>query len=109
MQAARSVRKRFTAEIMEKSFRTHYHEMMREDKQLAPFRDVFGATPDEWFLSCQGDCEMFKGDGDFRPAKGSFSSFGLLEKTKGSVFHFLEYFPKTARLQAWAASLEVLR
>lgn len=109
MQAATSVRERFTPEKMETSFRMHYEEVMREDKRRAPFQDVFGTTPDEWFLSCQSDPEMFSEDGEIRLAKGSLSSFNLLEKTKGSVFHFLTYFPETVRLQAWATSLEVLR
>ena len=109
MQAAASVRERFSPERMEASFRTHYEEVMSEQKRLAPFQDVFGTTPDEWFLSCQSEPEIFGENGEIRLPTGSLSSFNLLEKTKGSVFHFLEHFPDASRLQVWATRLEVLR
>ena len=109
MQAAASVRERFSPERMGAAFCTHYEEVMSEQKQLAPFQDVFGTTPDEWFLSCQSEPEMFGEDGEIHLPAESLSSFSLLERTKGSVFHFLQYFPDAERLQAWAARLEALR
>lgn len=109
MQAAGAVRGRFTPEKMEASFRTHYEEVMSEEKRLAPFKNIFGSKPDEWFLSCQSEPEVFGENGEIRLTKGSLSSFNLLEKTKGSVFHFLEYFPEASGLKDWATRLEVLR
>jgi len=109
LQAAASVRERFSSERMEASFRTHYEEVMSERKRLAPFREVFGATPEEWFLSCQGEPEIFRENGEVHPPMGSLSYFNLLEKTKGSVFHFLDHFPDAPRLEAWAKSLESLQ
>jgi len=32
-----------------------------------------------------------------------------LEKSKGSVFHFLEHFPEAARLRSWATRMEALQ
>lgn len=109
MQAAASVRERFSLERMGVSFRAHYEEVMCEQKQIVSFQDVFGTTPDEWFLSCQSEPEIFGEDGKICLPTGNLSSYNLLEKTKGSVFHFLEHFPDVVRLQAWAKNLESLQ
>lgn len=109
MQAAASVRERFSPEKMGASFRTHYEEVMSEQKRLVPFQNIFGTTPEEWFLSCQGEPEIFREGGEICLPAGSLSSFNLLEKTKGSVFHFLEHFPDAARLRNWAKNLESLQ
>jgi hypothetical protein len=106
MQAAASIRTRFTLERMEASFRTHYKEVMKEQKRLVRFQYIFGTTPEEWFLSCQAEPEIFREDGEVHPPASSLSYFNLLEKTKGSVFHFHTYFPEAVRLQAWAKKLE---
>jgi L-malate glycosyltransferase len=106
MQAAASIRTRFTLEKMEASFRTHYKEVMKEQKRLVQFQHVFGTTPEEWFLSCQAEPEIFREDGEICPPASSLSYFNLLEKSKGSVFHFLSHFPDAARLQTWAKNLE---
>ena len=109
MQAAAMVRERFTAEKMEASLSSHYEDVMDEDKKLVPFRGIFGTKPDEWFLSCQREPEIFGEDGEVYLPTERFSSFNLLEKTKGSVFHFLEHYPESTRLQSWATRLETLR
>lgn len=109
MQAAAMVKERFTAEKMEASFRTHYEEVMTQQKRLMPFQNVFGLTPDAWFLSCQSEPEMFGEDGKIRLPIESMSSFNLMEKTKGSVFHFHQHFPGSTLLQAWATHIEALR
>jgi L-malate glycosyltransferase len=106
LQAAASIRTRFTLEVMEASFRTHYEEVIKEQKRLVQFQHVFGTTPEEWFLSCQAEPGIFRKDGEICLPDSSFSFFNLLEKTKGSVFHFLSYFPDAVHLQAWAKKLE---
>jgi glycosyltransferase involved in cell wall biosynthesis len=109
MHAATSVRERFSPERMGKSFSAHYEELMIAQKRVAPFREVFGATPDEWFLSCQSEPQMFLDDSRTSVPPGRFSSFILMEKTKGSVFHFLKRFPDEARLQVWAKKVESMQ
>ena len=109
LQAATSIRTRFTLEVMEASFRTHYEEVIKEQKRLVQFQHVFGTTPEEWFLSCQAEPGIFRKDGEICLPDSSLSFFNLLEKTKGSVFHFLSYFPDAVHLQAWAKKLESLQ
>lgn len=105
-QASASIRERFSLEKMSTSFCAHYEELLCEKKQIIPFKDIFGTTPEEWFLSCQNEPEIFCKDGKIDLPTEKLSSFSLMEKTKGSVFHFLEYFPDAVRLQAWANNLE---
>ena len=107
MQAAASIRTRFTLERMEASFRTQYKEVMKEQKRLVRFQHIFGTTPEEWFLSCQAEPEIFREDGEICLPANSLSYFNLFEKTKGSVFHFLSHFPNATRLQSWAKKLEL--
>ncbi len=104
-QAAASVRERFTPEKMDASFRAHYEDVVREDKRLPPFRDVFGTTPDEWFLSCQRDPKQFRDPDSTFSEIHNPEYFILREKTKGSAIHFSHYFPKDQTLKIWATAL----
>jgi glycosyltransferase involved in cell wall biosynthesis len=104
-QAALSVRMRFTLEAMGASFHRHYRGMLAKDKWPVSFRDIFGDTPVQWFLSCQGDPERFAADGTVCLSPDPVSAYELFEKTKGTVFHFHEYFPTNSRLTKWAESL----
>lgn len=104
-RAAAMVRERYTSERMESAFRGHYDEVMIGQKRLARFEDVFGTTPDAWFLSCQRDPGLFGSD-----SRTSFSidqalDFCLFERTKGTVFHFHDYFPENENLTRWSGAL----
>jgi len=105
-QAATDVRERFSAQTMEASLRAHYQATMSDEKRSVSFERIFGSTPDDWFLSCQRDPEVF--DGDVHSMVDSPARFGLTEKSKGSVFHFLQYFPQAERLRGWASRIEAL-
>lgn len=108
-QAASVVRSRFTVDRLGASFHAHYQKIMSDTKQTISFADTFGASPEEWFLSCQGDPTIFRSDGSVRLDKRSLSTFSLLEKTKGSVFHFQQHFPHSKMLASWATHIENAR
>ena len=107
--AARSVRQRFTAEIMEAQLNGHYRSVMLSEKRSIGFEQIFGDDPADWFLSCQGYRSIFRGDGAIDPDIGEMARHGLLERSKGTVFHFQRYFPENPRLALWARRLEALR
>ncbi len=109
VHAAQSVRERFTAEKMETSLNLHYRAVMSQEKQKIDFSEVFGSNPEQWFLSCQGTPALFASDGQVNLIPGNLSSYGLFEKTKGSVFHFHRYFPYDLKLAQWAKNLELLQ
>jgi len=107
-QAAQFVREQFTREKIGNSFAGHYADILIDDKRVVSFLNIFGTTPDQWFLSCQGDPSRFATDGTVGLSLNPISSYELLEKTKGSVFHFHHYFPENTIMAAWVAYLDNL-
>jgi glycosyltransferase involved in cell wall biosynthesis len=104
--AAREVRDRFSITRTADALRTHYDAVMREDKRPMDFRAVFGNTPADWFRSCQGD-EQWRFDDDApQNTDKEAPPLQLLERTKGSVFHYRDTFPDDPRLARWARTLE---
>ena len=108
-QAAKSVRERFSAEKMEASLNEHYQAILSMEKRKIVFPEIFGADPAEWFLSCQGDKSIFAEDGSIHLDDNTSLSYGLFEKSKGTVFHFSEYFPDDLKLKLWAKNLKLLQ
>jgi len=108
-QAAKSVRERFSVEKMETSLNSHYQAILPMEKREIVFSEIFGANPEEWFLSCQGNRTIFAEDGSINSGDGKPLSYGLFEKRKGTVFHFSEYFPDSLRLKLWAKNLQLLQ
>jgi len=107
-QAAKSVRERFSVEKMETSLNDYYLKIMSIEKREIDFSDIFGSNPAEWFLSCQSDIRVFAEDGSIHLDYATPLSHGLFEQTKGSVFHFSEYFPDNLELKLWAKNLKLL-
>jgi len=108
-QASESVRERFSAEKMEAALNGHYQSMLSMEKRKFVFSEIFGSDPAEWFLSCQGDRNLFAEDGSINPVDGTPLSYGLFEKSKGTVFHFSEYFPDNLELRLWAKNIKLLQ
>ncbi len=107
-QAAKSVRERFSAEKMETSLNRYYREILAMEKRKIVFSEIFGQDPAQWFLACQRDKHIFGEDGGIN-ADGSVPlSYGLFEKTKGTIFHFSAYFPDNMKLKLWAKNLKSL-
>ncbi len=104
-QAAKFVRERFSAEIMEASLNEYYNSVLPMEKRKIDFSDIFSADPSDWFLSCQGEKELFADDGSINAVDGAPLSYGLYEKNKGTVFHYHEHFPDNEKLKLWAKNL----
>jgi hypothetical protein len=79
---------------------------MGEAQAAIPFAEILGASPAEWFLACQRHRELFVTEDT--TGIDRFVLPGLLERSKGSVFHFRRCFPDDARLGRWAELLEGL-
>jgi glycosyltransferase involved in cell wall biosynthesis len=108
-RAARAVRDRFSLDKMNASFCSHYYEVMHKTKRIIQFSNIFGTTPVDWFVACQGEPEIFKVDGTIELSNDRQAYFDLYEKTKGSVFHFQQYFPNSTLLNMWSKHLERLQ
>jgi len=106
-RAAATVRERYTYERMVSAFNIHYGELMRRPKAVIPFSSVLGAGPADWFRAFYRDASAFSNTGDVNLPPNQ-PCHALFEHTKGSVFHFLDYFPDDTRLQRWATGLRQL-
>lgn len=109
IRAAQSVRERFSAEKMESALNEHYQSVMTIQKKRIVFSEIFSDDPVEWFLSCQGDRSIFRDDGGVNLDDKHPFRDGLFEKSKGTVFHFSEYFQDNAQLALWAKNLKALQ
>lgn len=107
-RAAQTARSRWGGAVMQAAFATQYADLMRAAKRDTAFAPVFGSTAAAWFLSCQGRAEIFAADGRIALPAGERPSHDLLERSKGSVFHFLRHFPDSPTLGAWARALEAM-
>ena len=102
--AMTSVRSRFAADKMVDALREHYVQLLSKDRRTISFAEIFGRTPADWFLSCQASSAPFL-DGYSEVAIDPFSIHELLERTKGTVFHFQTYFPDDNNIKRMADHL----
>ena len=107
LQAALSVRDRFAVGRMTEAFNRQYASVCEEDKDVIYFDAMFGRTPSEWFLASQRHPEFFISN-ERSDMIDDLTLPGLLERSKGSVFHYSKKFPNDTRLSQWAERLEVL-
>ncbi len=109
IQAAKSVRDRFSVEKMEASINEYYRKILFMEKRKIVFSEIFGSDPAEWFLSCQGNKSIYVEDGHIHLNYDTNHNYVLFEKRKGTVFHFSEYFPDNLELKSWAKNLKLLQ
>lgn len=106
VNAATAVRRRFSAEGLARTMATHYDALMNEPRRRIGFRSIFGDTPSDWFVAAQGR-EQWRFSWPPNPSALNDATVPLqmLERTKGSVFHFHDSFPDDPRLAQWAGTL----
>jgi L-malate glycosyltransferase len=100
-RAAEKVRKHYTYQQTENAFNHYYEQLMQHSKAMINFTDIFGREPSDWFCAFFRDTSIFQGTGVVQ-IPNDLSRYALLERTKGSVFHFLDYFPDSVKLKSWA-------
>jgi L-malate glycosyltransferase len=103
--ASADIRKKYTFQNMGTSMTKHYASVLKKPKTVVAFTEVFGDKPSDWFRAFHRDNSMFQDDGTVNLKTGQ-TYHALFERTKGSAFHFLDYFPKDATLQKWVGTLE---
>jgi glycosyltransferase involved in cell wall biosynthesis len=99
LRAAEAVRGRYAVSNMVDSINKHYKSMLAQQKKHIDFKYIFGVDPADWFLSCQGHPEFYAEHEDGASLKGNYAVYGLTERTKGSVYHFLSAYPCNQRLK----------
>lgn len=99
-----SVRDQFAVCKMTEAFNRHYTSVNAMDKKIISFDTIFGKNPYEWFLASQRRRDLFTSDEDLGEID-ELTLPGLMEKSKGSVFHYLSCFPEEPQLHDWANKL----
>jgi len=105
-QAAQSVRQRFSANKMKSLLSQHYQLISCSKKRKIDFSQIFGDNPSQWFLSCQKEKDIFSANGSVQLTSSKTVNYFMFEKSKGSVFHFRDYFPGNIKLRKWSQHLE---
>lgn len=98
------VRSCYTSESMESRFASVYDELMEQPKDGVNFSDVFGHDPITAMSQFYRDFSIFHNQLAYDKTD-ELSRYGFFERTKGSIFHFLDYFPDDPQLHQVAGFL----
>jgi hypothetical protein len=98
----------YTGDKMARGFSHVYNRIIQDEKKPIPFAEIFGATPDKWFLSCQRNRFLYEGRNQIKGPIDRCLIPELRETSKGSVTHFSRYFPSNESLRRWKDSLTSL-
>ncbi len=105
--AAKYVRRKFAVSRMYAALSSNYSSALTVPKHRISFTDIFGTIPADWFLANQNLPEFFTAG--LKPDDINVLSLpGLLERTKGSVFHYHSHFPEDHSLQNWVTKLRTI-
>ena len=100
-----SVRERFDPQRSARQLFDGYRQLLDSEKRALDYGAVFGASPEEWFLSCQPAADAFRAQDWGRLTHDHFARHALFERTKGSVHHFSRAFPDSPQLSDWSAAV----
>jgi glycosyltransferase involved in cell wall biosynthesis len=94
--ASQFVRERFNPGIMGMGMTVQYKSIQDRIKQIIDFRSALGSRPIEWFLN-----SLRKPSEEISDVEMKYCGFNYFDKTKGSIQHFLRYFPEDHELNEW--------
>lgn len=104
-QAAATVRATYTYPRMEDEFDHIYQGIMAEgEKRRIDFGAIFGRTPSDWFRRFLRSPDWFDDHGAVHLPAGPMR-YAMLERSKGSAFHFASCAAQSRLLSAWTAAL----
>ena len=95
--AVDDVRTKFTFRHAESQFSDKYREMMDREKKPISFVNIFGKNPAQAMSKFYREFSVMTDSSLFERAD-PLSRYAFTERTKGSVFHFLDYFPENREL-----------
>jgi len=98
LNARDHVTKKYNPHNMAEGMIKVYEEVLDFSKTSRNFSQIFGNEPADWFSSCQAETAEHE-------ENKRYSQYIMMEKTKGSIWHFLHYFPKDGKLIDLAYSI----
>ena len=101
VQARQSVIEQYSAERNRTIFLQSLSEVLRGEKKVRNFLEVYGETPYDWFLACTGKDRAFfssYGQNDIKHSEKLEAFLQICnpiykEVSKSSILHFASYFP----------------
>jgi glycosyltransferase involved in cell wall biosynthesis len=107
--ARRSALREFSPQVTMRKLHTQYDKILSKPKRRFRFREVFGKTPYQWFLSGLGKERVLFDSFLDRQAVDKASMAAQINRsrdilrgpTKSSIPHFHSYFPFDAHLRLW--------
>jgi len=96
-QAIAYINENYTQEKMYQNMFSNYQATLENDRCSITFTDFLGNEPIDWFLACQSSTEHSQYDTEELS----------MDKTKGSIFHFMHYFPNDESLQCFEKEREM--
>jgi L-malate glycosyltransferase len=104
LNAQNYARSRFTTKKMRQNFDEQYQKLMESEPKIIEFNAFGELSPLEQFLITQPENGFFKSEASsYR--MNEVEAFGLVDKTKGSIFQFISYFPGDEGLLSLANSV----
>ena len=104
LNAKNYARSRFTTHKMRYRFDKQYQKLMESESKSIDFSAFGRLSPREQFLMTQPENGFFKSETS-RYRINDFEAFGLVDKAKGSIFQFINYFPEDKGLLSLANSV----
>lgn len=77
----------------------YYLDVLAGSKHRVAFGDALGSEPLAWYQACRkSQAQALSAD------LAEYETFGAMERTKGSLQHFLRYFPDSPELKLLAGA-----
>ena len=93
--ASRFVQDTFTPEKMADAMAVNYDHMYTQKKRKIQFKEILGSRPSEWFFASQR-----KSTDAISDIEKKYGRYNQYDKTKGSIQHFMRYFPDDEELKS---------
>ena len=97
--ASKKIAEQYSHEVMFQSMRSYYDKSISYPKTSIDFKSIFGNDPYNWYMACQKETKAAWNEID-DSVKNNWC-----EETKGSLKHYLSYFPDNIRLNKMSSDM----
>lgn len=107
-KASEDIRRRFALEKTVGELATVYERVLETERRPFEFNQIFGAHPENWYLSCLGQyADIFEEHPQDHLQELPLPDF-IFEESKSSIYHFLRYYPDDSGLKKLEQSIRKL-
>jgi len=103
--ASEFIKKEYTVKKIYNEFVDLYNDIIKNNKVIINFVEVFGDEPYKWFLSVQEPLDIFL-ENDINEINAKKHLNEILDLSKGSIMHYYKYFPFDNNIINWKNKIE---